>query len=145
MQVLFIGRPFETEQALDKRRLNKQIIECRQILKAIKGESKAWVNHPCVKMYRSHERWLCKYQFSLEYYRTGRSNSARRWSEDADFIRPHFQNETFFSQMKRRLYTKDNVYYSQWANLGESDVNWYYVDGEWLYYRNGKRISLPQE
>ena len=48
MQIFIIGSPFETAQALDKRRLNKQIIECRQIMKAINGESEAWANHPCV-------------------------------------------------------------------------------------------------
>lgn len=31
--------PFKTADCLDSRRLNKQIIECRQILAAIKGES----------------------------------------------------------------------------------------------------------
>ena len=145
MQIFIIGSPFETAQALDKRRLNKQIIECRQIMKAVKGESKAWVNHPCVNMYRKHERWLYKYQLALEYYNEGRSNTALSWSDAADFIRPQFQDEMYFNQMKRRLYTKDHVYYKQWAHLGESNVNWYYVDGEWRYYRNGKRLSLPQE
>ncbi len=43
--------------------------------------------------------------------------------------------------MKRRLYTKDNNYYSQWKDLGESDVNFYYVDGNWLHYKNGKLIK----
>ena len=39
MQVFIIGTPFETAKSLDKKRLNKQIIECKQILKAIDGES----------------------------------------------------------------------------------------------------------
>lgn len=43
--------------------------------------------------------------------------------------------------MKRRLYTKDNNHYKQWADLGESEENWYFVDGEWVKYRNGKKIK----
>lgn len=46
MQIFITGSPLETAEALDARRLNKQIIECRQILAAIDGTSKAWSNHP---------------------------------------------------------------------------------------------------
>lgn len=42
--------------------------------------------------------------------------------------------------MKRRLYTKDKLFYKQWEDLGESDINWYFVDNEWKYYKNGKKI-----
>ena len=51
MNVFVIGSPIETAKCLDPRRLNKQIIECKQILKAIDGETKAWANHPATKMY----------------------------------------------------------------------------------------------
>ena len=36
--------------------------------------------------------------------------------------------------MKKRLFTKDGSFYSQWASLGESYVNMYFVDGNWKYY-----------
>ena len=145
MQVFIIGTPFETAQALDKRRLRKQIIECAQILKAIRGDSKAWANHPCVKMYREYWEWLCHYQMALGYYIEGDDRASCRWSGYADRFRPPFHTQEYFGQMKRRLYTKDNEHYKQWAHLGESDVNWYYVDGKWLHYRNGKRIASPEE
>ena len=142
MQIFITGTPFETAQALDKRRLNKQIIECRQILKAINGESKAWANHPCVKMYRSHVEWLEMYLGALDDYRDGNMEHAKFFSLLADkHWRPPFHTQEYFNQMKRRLYTKDHEHYKQWAHLGESDINWYYVDGEWLLYRNGKRLS----
>lgn len=144
MQVFIIGSPFETARALDRRRLNKQIIECKQIMKAINGESKAWANHPCVKMYTDYVDWLYRYQLTLEYYLGGRTNASRCWSACAHAYRPPFHTQEYFDQMKRRLYTKDNEHYKQWAHLGESDVNWYFVDGKWLYYRNGKRIASPE-
>ena len=40
MQVFIIGSALETAQALDKKRLNKQIVECKQILNAIEGKTK---------------------------------------------------------------------------------------------------------
>ena len=55
MQVFIIGSAIETAMCLDKKRLNKQIIECRQILKTINGESKAWMNHPCTIQYKKHK------------------------------------------------------------------------------------------
>ena len=57
MQVFIIGSPLETAMALDRRRLNKQIIECRQILNAIFGKTNAWVNHPCTLQYHKHKHW----------------------------------------------------------------------------------------
>jgi hypothetical protein len=38
MQVFIIGTPLETAKVLDNKRLNKQIIECGQILDAINGK-----------------------------------------------------------------------------------------------------------
>ena len=62
--------PIKCAEALfnDKRRFNKQIVECRQILDAIDGK-KAWSNHPCTKMYKEHRGWLNEYMLSLIYYR----------------------------------------------------------------------------
>lgn len=139
MQVFIVGTPFETARALDKRRLNKQIIECQQILDALNG-AKAWSNHPCVLQYRGYEEWLKLYKYILEAYRYPHA-SAIYYDLVADKCRPPFHTQEYFDQMKRRLYTKDPVHYAQWENLGESEDNWYFVDGEWRIYRNGKRIK----
>ena len=56
--------------------------------------------------------------------------------------KPPFLTDDYFTQMKKRLYTKDNQHYAQWAELGESEINWYFVDNEWRYYKNGKQIKL---
>ena len=50
--------PFDVAKCLDNRRLNKQIIECRQILAAIDGTSKAWSHHPVVLMYAHHRDFV---------------------------------------------------------------------------------------
>lgn len=148
MQVFIIGTPLETAKALDNRRLNKQIIECQQILNALNG-AKAWSNHPCVLQYRGHEEWLKLYTWCLEdYYTSIRYENAsdmlyisKEWSDMSIECKPPFHNEEFFEQMKRRLYTKNPHHYSQWSYLGKSLDNWYFVNGEWRIYENGKRIK----
>ena len=139
MQVFIVGNPLYTAMALDRRRLNKQVIECKQILDALNG-AKAWSNHPCVLQYRESILWLRNYMKCLDSYQKGDMISAELFSSACDCIRPPFHTGEYFKQMKRRLYTKDKEYYEQWAHLGESEDNWYFVNGEWRIYRNGKRI-----
>lgn len=139
MQVFIVGSPLETAEALDDRRLNKQIIECEQILLALNG-AKAWSNHPCVLQYRGYEKWLRNYLRVLHNWHTG-GVPHHFYNDMANKSRPPFHTQEYFDQMKRRLYTKDPVHYEQWAHLGESEDNWYFVDGEWRIYRNGKRIK----
>lgn len=47
--------------ALDNRRLNKQLVEVQQIIKAIDDSSYGWQNHPAVNMWRNHMIYLCEY------------------------------------------------------------------------------------
>ena len=140
MQVFIVGSPFETARALDNRRLNKQIIECQQILDALNG-AKAWSNHPCVLQYRGHEDWLQNYMSCLMHYRNGDIERAKICSEWCNLEKPSFHTLGYFLQMKRRLFTKKPEYYSDWSYLGTSEYNWYYVDGEWRYYKNGKQVK----
>lgn len=140
MQVFIVGSPLETAQILDKKRLNRQIQEAKVILDALNG-AKAWNSHPCVLQYRESILWLRNYMKCLDCYQKGDKVSAELFSDACNFIRPPFHTEEYFEQMKRRLYTKDPVHYVQWAYLGESEDNWYFVDGQWRTYRNGKRVK----
>lgn len=142
MQVFIIGSPLETAMALDPKRLRKQIIECRQILDALNG-AKAWSNHPCVLQYKGHEFWLRCYKRVLEEVQKGGGSSIRSkyFNYRANETTPDWHTQEYYDQMKRRLYTKDPEHYKQWSHLGESQENWYFVDGEWRKYANGKRIE----
>lgn len=140
MQIFIIGSPLDTAMALDPKRLRKQIIECGQILDALNGD-KAWFNHPCVLQYRGYEGWLQDYMKCLECYAQGKVQVASAWSILADDIRPDWHTQSYYEQMKRRLYTKDKERYKQWDDLGESQENWYFVDCEWRKYVNGKMIE----
>lgn len=139
MQVFIVGSPLETAMALDPKRLNRQIQETKVILAALNG-AKAWSNHPCVLQYRGREEWLRAYKECLEWYVRGDEGKALWASTLADYWRPKFHTEQYFSNMKARLYTKNPQHYAQFAEYGTSDYNLYYVDGVWRKYVNGKRI-----
>lgn len=145
MNVFIIGTPYETAQALDKRRLRKQIIECRQILDALNGKTKAWRNHPATVQYEGYEPYLEYYADCLIHYLNGMHIHAYNASLYAEtYFKPLFHTEPYYDSMKQRLYTKDPVHYAQWAHLGTSDVNWYWSGEEetYIYYRDGKRVKL---
>lgn len=142
MQVFIVGSPLETAMALDPLRLNKQILEAQQILDALNGK-KAWSRHPAVLQYKGHETWLRRYKRVLEEVKSGRGESVKCKYHDfrARETTPPFHTQEYFDQMKRRLFEKDELHYKQWSFLGKSLDNWYYIDGKFIKYRNGKRIA----
>lgn len=133
--------PFLCAECLDSRRFNKQIIECRQILAAIRGESQAWKNHPVVKQYSKYTTFLESYMNCFESYKRRDLLSACLQSNKAIKNKPEFLTTDFCNQHKRRLYAKDNNFYAPFYKYGESQENWYYVDGKLLKYINGKIIN----
>lgn len=126
--------------ALSKRHLNNQINEASIILAALNG-AKVWSNHPCVLQYREHKIWLMFYKACLEYYQCGNINFARQMSYYCKILTPDWHTQEYYDQMKRRLFEKDEEHYKQWAELGKSDENYYYVDGQWRIYKDGKRLQ----
>lgn len=136
----------------DKKRFNKQIIECRKILQAIQGESEAWKNHPVTNMYREHIEWIGYYLTIFTHYKLYKSGKFDSYNgiilkymqdvnEEANKIRPPFLTEEFCDQHKRRLYSKSPELYPQFEKYGKSDENWYYVNGEIVKYKDGKRLN----
>ena len=120
MQVFIIGSPLETAKNLDRRRLNKQIIECQQILNAIEGKTKSWSNHPCTIQYREHRNWLIHYFNTLIHYRRYivlqngfYLDAAKICDCCANKLIPLFHTSEYFENMKKRLYTKDNEHYKK--------------------------------
>lgn len=140
MQVFIIGSPLETAMVLDRRRLNKQIIETHQILDALNGKS-AWSNHPCTLQYKEYQEWLRDYGRCLDLYSAGDIQEAIFVNSLCTQKTPPFHTEEYFDQMKRRLYQKNEKHYQQWSHLGKSLDNWYYIDGKFVKYRNGKKIK----
>lgn len=52
-------------KCLDRQRLGKQRVENLQILKALIDPDYGWQNHPAVKMWRGHEKFLYRYQRAI--------------------------------------------------------------------------------
>lgn len=146
------SNPIDCAKAMwkDQKRYNKQIIETYQIIKAIEGKTKSWVNHPIVKMYKNYKDWLYNYVSCFNMYKFYIKDSsldnefllyALFYDSEANKNKPYFLTNDFCNQHKRRLYTKSPELYSQFANYGTSDENWYYIDGMLLKYVNGKLIK----
>lgn len=142
MQVFFTSTScFKTASQLDKRRLNKQIIEAAQIILSIDGYGTGWLNHPVTQMYRPYKLWLQLYHACLKAYKEGDMELAEAFSRKADTVRPPFVTDKFCNHHARRLYTKAPGLYPQFATLGTSIENWYVINGETIRYVNGKRIK----
>lgn len=151
MQVFIpYAQPIDVAQTLwnDQKRYNKQIIECIQILRAMDGHT-AWSNHPVVKMYKNNRDWLVCYAKCLSSYRLFKETGDRKyigeanaWNINADSCRPDFINkDEIIIQHRKRLYTKAPELYPQFSKYGISDINYYFVDGKILKYRNSKLIE----
>ncbi|MDD6209216.1 MAG: pyrimidine dimer DNA glycosylase/endonuclease V [Bacteroidales bacterium] len=130
--------PGTIAKCLDKRRLNKQIIECRQIEKAING-AKAWHNHPVVLMYREYTDWLLWYREVLEKEQNGLLKESNIDYPDTLLKPPFIGYEPLHKAHRARLYAKDPIYYSQFIqDAGYTDTNWYIINNEIRKYKNGK-------
>lgn len=140
---IFLPSPscLQTDRQLDKRRLNKQIIEAAQILRAIDGEGKGWKNHPATRKYRPHKSWLHLYRFCLMAFKNGDIKLAEVISRQADAVLPPFVTEELCRQHAKRLFTKSPDLYPQFASLGTSMGNWYVIDGAIIRYVNGKKLT----
>lgn len=100
----------ESARALDWRRLGNQRKETWQILNALEGRTKGWVNHSATRMWRGYERALCLYGLAVcdEWIRRGYRDTMRErfasalqrhagatrpaWLGDEDFHRSHQSN-----------------------------------------------------
>ena len=51
----------KSAQVLDYQRLGKQRVEAKQILNALDGLTKGWVNHPATQMWKYHRGTLAQY------------------------------------------------------------------------------------
>lgn len=130
----------ESLNALDNKRLNKQILETYQILNILSGQSKsgAWRNHPAVLMWEGAESELYRYAMNaitIANHRgiktdKNKSNimslvkkSASIWDDDIPLWRksPSILKRVTTTH-KANLYIKDPVFYAHFKSSVE-DVN----------------------
>lgn len=116
--------PYETysqsAKCLDNKRLGKQRVEVLQILKALAGESKGWVNHPATRMWKNHEIALILYGMNIcrEWKRRGFKDTCE---EKITKYLENFPNRTIPPSW---LKNKD-FHASHRSNLLRKDPEWY--------------------
>ena len=130
MQTFLPYKNFDkSAQALDNKRLNKQILECYQILKVLSSDDPhaGWRNHPAVKMWRGYELTLWDYTTAMvsEAFIRGikidknmENLSALRDSEgmywgygEPDWYKNDAKMDRLTTTHKANLYKKDPQYY----------------------------------
>lgn len=113
----------ESAQCLDKRRLNKQIVECQQILNALLNpEAKGWKNHPAVLMWKGSELQLLAYV--IQCYCVWSNNGEKKHKSMDSILAMSLPSETlipswlgdkeFHDSHKSNLLRKDFEFYSQY-------------------------------
>lgn len=133
----------QSARALDNRRLGKQRVECKQILRALGvpvGDGvagKGWRNHPAVRMWRGHEYSLCCYAIAVceEWRSRGYQDSllpqfeaaAERLYRSDRTARPAFVgDQQFHASHRSNLLRKDAAHYSRlgWSESDDLPYVW---------------------
>jgi hypothetical protein len=109
----------KSAKVLDRQRLGKQRVEVLQLLKALNGETKGWVNHPAAKMWRGYENCLVVYGLSIctEWIERGYKDTcfakilAYRDYKTAMVVPPWLGREDFHESHRSNLLRKDPDHY----------------------------------
>jgi hypothetical protein len=126
----FVPYPDFSESAavLDNKRLNKQLLEGRQIYGILaSGKRKgAWVNHPAVLMWRYRENALHSYLEAIKIECDSRGISTTKnwdvitqmheanWDRGGNILMPEWWGDERIHQSHRNnLYRKDPEYYAE--------------------------------
>lgn len=131
-------------KALDCRRLGKQRVEAMQILKALRGKTKGWVNHPATIMWRGYEDALGMYMNACisEWIARGYKNNMPPYTFNDPgslvSLPRWFGNEKFHAAHRANLLRKDPDFYGQygWTEDPSTEYIWPTHKGE-VYYVTG--------
>lgn len=125
MQTFLPYGDFESiANCLDSKRLNKQIVECQQILNCLFGFSKGFRTHPAVKMWAGYEENLLGYMEILHVQYNKRRLDAgkdfrvhRSWMAVENYcgsrygVPSHLYDGRIIRSHRSQLLTKDYDYY----------------------------------
>jgi hypothetical protein len=127
--------------ALDNKRLNKQILETYQMLNVLSGQSKsgAWRNHPAVLMWEGAESELWRYgmtaikladmrgiktENNLANMKLLAAKAAIHWGNEDPLWRTDLKTiKRVNTTHKANLYRKDPEYYAEYANAVNDEYN----------------------
>ena len=109
-------------QVLDYKRLGKQRVETWQVLRALRGETRGWRNHPASRMWNGYEKALIEYGLVMcdEWKRRGyKDTMTDRFLEEfgkidgAVVMPPWIGDEQFHRSHQSNLLRKDEMFYRQ--------------------------------
>lgn len=113
----------DSARCLDRQRLGKQRLECKQILNALRGKTKGWANHPVTKMWAGYEQALCLYAIAicLEWRMRGYRDSqlsffAALLGQGPVAMPPFVGDAKFHASHQVRLYNKNPQFYSMFKD-----------------------------
>lgn len=107
-------------EVLDYKRLGKQRVETWQVLRALRGETRGWRNHPASLMWNGYEKALVYYGLVMcdEWKRRGyKDTMTDRFLEQFEKIDgpvvfpPWVGNEEFHKSHQSNLLRKDEMFY----------------------------------
>jgi hypothetical protein len=130
----------QSAQALDNRRLGKQLVEVQQILKALSDPDYGWQNHPAVKMWRGYDwalaeygvacygEWITRYykgkRGGKPYHKSGVFIAAQNFNLTHDIKLPPWLGGPIHASHRAALKHKDPEYYAGFEEAAELSYHW---------------------
>lgn len=134
----------ESARVLDYKRLGKQRVETFQLIRAINGETKGWVNHPAAVMWRQYVPALHMYgrAMTLEWIRRGYNDTMlERFEVHGEFELPYwFGDGEFHRSHQSNLVRKLPEYYALTFDGVPDDLPYVWFP-EFQVDLNGERIG----
>lgn len=130
----------ESAVVLDRSRLGKQRVECKQVLNALIVGAGGWANHPATKMWRGFEPALCHYAIEIckEWRARGYKDSLLEFFENILIpfgwspldlgagrrlhLPPWFGESRFHASHRSNLLRKDAGWYGQFGWIESPDL-----------------------
>lgn len=124
----FLSEPTFAESAavLDNARLNKQLLEGRQMLNALAGNQKGFLNHPATNMWRGYETTFVSYLRIVAMECARRDISAQNnWDAIAAIYMDNFEDSYTEPPWWKPSREKNRIMLSHRANLYNKDPEHY--------------------
>jgi hypothetical protein len=122
----------DSAKVLDMRRLGKQRVEVIQILNALTGVSKGWVNHPATRMWKGYEQALVRYGLTIcgEWISRGYKDTCydkiSAFYVKQDRVNPPWLGGKIHAVHRSVLLLKDEQFYARygWSEVPAKQEYW---------------------
>lgn len=125
----------ESAKVLDRSRLGKQRVEVLQLLRAIRGQTKGWSNHPAARMWRGYEAALVQYGIDIvqEWVNRGYKDTCKdKIIAESQFFNkelilpPWVGNNKFHASHRSNLLRKNPDHYGKfgWSESNNLEYVW---------------------